>query len=115
MIIAGSHSGFSTAWMLLNGPATYNRNNSRNIDASKWPKMGDAVFKTNPNCTECCTCPDSKKKKEQPKCACICKCFGYFNYKDWDFDYETVPKHFEEGSIKILYRDKIRVFYGTVK
>ena len=27
VIIAGSHSGFSTAWLLLNGPATYNKNN----------------------------------------------------------------------------------------
>ena len=25
-----------------------------------------------------------------------------------------VPKHLEEGSIKILFRDKIRVFYDTV-
>lgn len=25
-----------------------------------------------------------------------------------------LPKHFEVGSIKILYRDKIRVFYPTV-
>jgi hypothetical protein len=26
VIIGGSHSGFSSAWMLLNGPATYNKN-----------------------------------------------------------------------------------------
>jgi hypothetical protein len=25
-----------------------------------------------------------------------------------------LPKHFEAGSIKILYRDKIKVFYPTV-
>ena len=28
VIIGGSHSGFSAAWLMLNGPATYNRNNS---------------------------------------------------------------------------------------
>lgn len=28
VIVGGSHSGFSCAWMLLHGPATYNRNNS---------------------------------------------------------------------------------------
>lgn len=28
VIIGGSHSGFSCAWMLLNGPATYYRNNA---------------------------------------------------------------------------------------
>lgn len=27
VIIAGSHSGFSSAWLMLNGPATHNRNN----------------------------------------------------------------------------------------
>jgi hypothetical protein len=26
VIVGGSHSGFSCAWMLLNGPATYNKN-----------------------------------------------------------------------------------------
>ena len=114
VIIAGSHSGFSSAWLMLNGPASYCRNNSRKIDNVRWPEFPGAVIKTNQNCTECCTCAESKKKKD-PKCGCICKCFGYFTYKDWDFDYENqVPKHFKEGSIKILYRDKIRVFYGTV-
>jgi hypothetical protein len=44
-----------------------------------------------------------------------CKCYGFFSHKEWDFDPERdSPKHFENGSIKILYRDKIRVFYGTV-
>jgi hypothetical protein len=26
VIVGGSHSGFSCAWMLLNGPATFNKN-----------------------------------------------------------------------------------------
>ena len=26
VIVGGSHSGFSAAWMMLNGPATYCRN-----------------------------------------------------------------------------------------
>ena len=26
VIVGGSHSGFSSAWMLLNGPANYNKN-----------------------------------------------------------------------------------------
>jgi hypothetical protein len=30
VIIGGSHSGFSCAWMLLHGPATYRRNTSIN-------------------------------------------------------------------------------------
>lgn len=28
VIIGGSHSGFSSAWMLLNGPAAYYKNNA---------------------------------------------------------------------------------------
>ncbi len=28
VIIGGSHSGFSAAWLLLNGPATFKSNNS---------------------------------------------------------------------------------------
>lgn len=36
VIIGGSHSGFSCAWMLLNGPATYYRNNA-GIDVEKEP------------------------------------------------------------------------------
>ena len=35
-------------------------------------------------------------------------------YKDWDFDYSLLPKHFRDSNIQILYRDKIRVFYPTV-
>jgi len=45
----------------------------------------------------------------------MCKCLGYFQYKDWDFNYETdLPSEWADGSIKILYRDRIKVFYGTV-
>ena len=72
-------------------------------------------MKTMANCDECCTCTEAKKKKE-PKCGCVCKCYGYFNYKDWGFDYENdLIKDWPHGSIKILYRDRIRVFYSTVK
>lgn len=43
VIIGGSHSGFSCAWILLNDPSTY-----KNI------KIGsDYKSKFNPNCTEC--------------------------------------------------------------
>lgn len=36
VIIGGSHSGFSCAWMLLNGPAAYYKNNA-NIFVDKEP------------------------------------------------------------------------------
>ena len=85
VIIGGSHSGFSCAWLMLNGPATYNKNNVLNKNLTKFP---EAMIKSNANCFECCTCSEAKKKKE-PKCGCICKCFGFFQYKDWEFDYEN--------------------------
>lgn len=47
VIIAGSHSGFSAAWLMLNGPATHNRNNQIKKDVAGWDKMGDAVLKQN--------------------------------------------------------------------
>ena len=48
------------------------------------------------------------------KCPCVCRCFGYFKYADWGFDYSNDLPNWAEGSIKILYRDKIKVFYGRV-
>jgi hypothetical protein len=98
---------------MLYGPASFNKNNS--INSKKYSSMPDAPLKASENCQDCCSCPEAKKKKD-PKCSCLCKCFGFFSYKDWAVDYENdLPKHFENGSIKILYRDRIRVFYGTVK
>lgn len=48
------------------------------------------------------------------KCSCVCRCYGYFKYSDWGFDYSNDLPNFEDGSIKILYRSKIRVFYNKV-
>ena len=44
----------------------------------------------------------------------MCKCFGFFKYETTEFDYTKMPS-FAEGSIKILYRDQIRVFYNKVQ
>ena len=43
----------------------------------------------------------------------MCRCFGFFKHSEWGFDYSTIPQ-WSEGSIKILYRDKIKVFYNRV-
>lgn len=34
VIVGASHSGLSAAWLLLNGPATYKKNNS--LGTTKW-------------------------------------------------------------------------------
>jgi hypothetical protein len=37
VIIGGSASGFSSAWLILNGPASYKRNNSIKAKPSSIP------------------------------------------------------------------------------
>lgn len=32
VIVGGSHSGFSCAWLILNGPASYKKNNHINLN-----------------------------------------------------------------------------------
>ena len=49
VIIGGSHSGFSVAWLMLNGPATYNRNNSLGDKTANY-KLPETLPKPNPNC-----------------------------------------------------------------
>ena len=57
VIIGGSHSGFSAAWMLLNGPADLLHNTHVKpsaaydvFDRNKPFKFPDAVFKTIADC-----------------------------------------------------------------
>ena len=50
----------------------------------------------------------------------MCKCYGWFQFRDWEFDLETDgimnDLMLSEGaSIKIIYRDRIKVFYSWVK
>lgn len=137
VIIGGSHSGFSCAWMLLNGPATYFKNNA-GIYVDKEP---NAQRKNIKNCIDCCQCgvqlqnmkkqklnekmqsnnnggnqQFSPQQKTSPnlKCECSCICFGFFNYDEWNFDYEGLIPDYEDYAIEILYRDHIRVFYNKV-
>ena len=50
VIIGGSHSGFSCAWMLLNGPAAYYKNNA-GLHIDKEPHAQRKQIK---NCVDCC-------------------------------------------------------------
>jgi len=52
VIVGGSHSGFSSAWLLLNGPALYYCN-SGPVTMTQKPR---AMKKTVKNCQDCCTC-----------------------------------------------------------
>lgn len=105
VIIGGSHSGFSAAWLLLNGPADIHNNAHAQCRYKAFP---GAVFKTIADCSECCSCLSKKKN-----CGCVCICFGFFKYQNVAFDYSLVPK-FGIGDIKILYRNNIKVFYKKV-
>lgn len=54
VIIGGSASGWSTAWLLLNGPATYYKNNS--IKLNQRIQFPSARVKSIQNCKDCCQC-----------------------------------------------------------
>lgn len=76
VIIGGSHSGFSSAWILLNGPADLLHNAHETSSATYAHrrtgnfKFPDAVFKTLETCARCCTCHLVKKAKKGPKVKC---------------------------------------------
>ena len=123
VIIGGSHSGFSAAIMLTKGPSTMLRNTSvkpsvqfRYLETGQF-KFPGAQLKSVENCGRCCTCAYLKKENlmdKADKCSCVCRCFGFFKYSEWGFDYNSIPQ-WSDGSIKILYRDKIKVFYNQVR
>lgn len=87
VIIGGSHSGFSSAWILLNDPATY-----RTIikgEEYQW-----------------------KREHGCKKCLEDCICFGRANDKNWSISEEDKINR-DELEIIILYRDHIRVYYPS--
>ena len=45
----------------------------------------------------------------------MCKCFGYFKYDEWPSEETLELPDFAEGDIKILYRDRIKVFFKKAK
>jgi hypothetical protein len=123
VIVGGSHSGFSSAWLLLNGPATYNKNLAAKPQTKRFMEHPpSAPIKSITGCTECCT-SQSKGGDKCPggaNCQCQCKCYGWFQFRDWEYDHATEGIEHdllkEEGAyIKILYRDRIKVFYSRVK
>ena len=61
------------------------------------------------DCQVCCTCKGKKGCS-----TCVCKCYGFFKFQETDFDYSELPD-WEVGSIKILYREQIKVFYSKVE
>lgn len=105
VIIGASHSAFSCAYMLLNGPAAYYRNNA-DISVDREPHAPRKAVK---NCIDCCQCgivlanmrrakmakegmtSPPKAGKEPQTCNCLCICFGLFDYDDWKFDYSQLP------------------------
>ena len=121
VIIGGSHSGFSTAWLLLNGPADILRNThvkpsvqyvKENTGKFEFP---GAPMREIKNCARCCGCSYLKKKERKANsCKCMCRCYGFFRYQDWGFDMSQLPQ-FRDHDITILYRDRIRVFYSRVQ
>lgn len=97
VIIGASHSGFSSAWLMLNGPASYNSHNS--LKLKKWSSFPESLKYQNENCAIC-----------NSECICL---GSQFQYEEIEFDYGSLPE-FSECQIKIIYRSPIRVFYENV-
>lgn len=84
VIVGGSHSGFSSAWMLLNGTSAL-KSNSREYAIGKLQN--------------CKICPRNQ-----------CSCFGKVNSLKWEeFNFEEI----NNLEIVIAYRDIIKVYYST--
>lgn len=60
VIVGGSHSGFSCAWMMLNGPATYKNNTS--VISKYNEEFPGAQQKSMTGCNSCCTCNSNSEK-----------------------------------------------------
>lgn len=93
VIIGGSHSGFSCAWMILNSPIRYNYLND--------DKSTKYQAKTNRECNKC----------TKENC-----CYGAVNEKNWSIGFINTAKYkslFNDAEIEIIYRDHIRVYYQS--
>ena len=118
VIVGGSHSGFSSAWILLNGPADLWHNTAISNSHKVNHKEGEpyqfpgAVYKSSEKCSSCCVCglksakksPSKMSKKSSDvdspkKCECICKCFGFFKHRPWGFDYKADIPDWGEADI----------------
>ena len=95
IIIGGSHSGFSCAWIIINKPVTY-----KNIYIND-PQI-QYITKFNKNCENC----------SQNNC-----CFGKIIDKNWDLPENDDHNNSFQNDIEvlILYRDHIKVHYPSEK
>lgn len=118
VIVGGSHSGFSCAWMLINQrPAHESDENYEKLNLNGKP-LG-ATRRVVNNCQLCCQCPVKSQKCR----SCICKCFGFFTYNEWNVHEHfsmfpnSQPLDFDNDTdqVTILYRDDIKVFYAKVR
>lgn len=114
VIIGGSHSGFSSAWMLLNGPACYNHNkNGWKLIFDDLPTAKLYTCKWIEDCGNHILDSYTSKPSKTPK---ECHCFGNFSPDSiWKYEKPANYPKFGKASITILYKDRINVFYRQVK
>ena len=114
VIIGGSHSGFSCAWMLVNGPAVYNHNKNGCKLVFDKPPSGNVYKCKNPNDCQSAIL-DSYTKSDAKSTPTECHCFGAFDTDDmWGFKKPKDFPKFEKNQITILYKDRIKIFYSKV-
>ena len=118
-IIGGSHSGLSSAWMLLNGSAMYdykeNDQNKFNLDFFDIEKQENLLTKSELNI------PKGNRKykviplqKEKYKNKHIYSELGEeFEYKPWHIGGILNHQSFSHIKIKIIYKNDIKVNYKS--
>jgi lysine/ornithine N-monooxygenase len=88
VIIGGSHSGFSCAWMILNSPSEYRK---------YFKEVSSKEYEVNLN-ESCKNCSNN-----------FC-CFGSCKEKNWDNQFQLDNSKIE---IEILYKNHIKVYYSS--
>jgi len=120
VIIGGSHSGFSAAWILLNGPSKFS------IIGKEWKyKKGSCMScsSCNFNCyaeSQNTVVTDNKNlinNNAIPNKNCSNQCYGKVFDKFWKSESHEAARTFlkdrEKLDISIIYRENIRVYYPT--
>ncbi|CDW84955.1 UNKNOWN [Stylonychia lemnae] len=106
-IVGGSHSAFSIAWLLLNGPC-------------RLRKFHSTMAMNISTCGKCVSCPLGLTHSSTQSCLCqqYCKCMSspkLPNPTMNDLDDVQFPCiSYDKTKVQILYRDKIKVYYSSV-
>ena len=118
VIIGGAHSGFSSAWILLNGPSNFKFQGKEFVS----PSSGSYVCLNCVNCNFNCLNEMPSNSYDKPLTNssgknCNKECFGKVHDRHWKNEAFETAKDFKNDKDKlevlIMYRKQIRVYYHS--